>query len=67
MRTFIMGSEWSTVKRRLMREYSALTDDDLFYEAGKEDELILKLQQTLGKTREETIWILRSRAQTFAE
>jgi len=30
-----------------------LTDDDLLYAEGKEDELLGKLQQKTGKTKEE--------------
>jgi len=30
-----------------------LTDDDLLYEEGKEDEVYGKIQQKLGKTKEE--------------
>ncbi|MGB3074825.1 MAG: CsbD family protein, partial [Chitinophagales bacterium] len=33
--------------------YADLTDDDLLYEEGKEDELYGKLQKKLGKTKED--------------
>jgi uncharacterized protein YjbJ (UPF0337 family) len=44
---------WNELKGKLKQQYADLTDDDLAYEEGKEDELLGKLQQKLGKTREE--------------
>jgi uncharacterized protein YjbJ (UPF0337 family) len=35
------------------RAYGQLTDDDLSCTDGKEDELVSRLQQKLGKTKEE--------------
>jgi uncharacterized protein YjbJ (UPF0337 family) len=44
---------WNEVKGKLKQRFAQLTDDDLLYEEGKEDELYGRLQQKLGKTREE--------------
>jgi uncharacterized protein YjbJ (UPF0337 family) len=44
---------WNVVKGKLKQEYAVLTDDDLAYEEGKEDELLGRLQKKLGKTKEE--------------
>jgi len=44
---------WNLVKGKLKQEYAELTDDDLAYEEGKEDELLGRLQKKLGKTQEE--------------
>lgn len=44
---------WNEMKGKLKQKYADLTDDDLMYAEGKEDELYGKLQQKLGKTREE--------------
>ena len=44
---------WNELKGKLKQQYADLTDDDLAYEEGKEDELLGKLQKKLGKTREE--------------
>lgn len=41
------------MKGKLKQKYADLTDDDLLYVEGKEDELLGKLQQKLGKTRAE--------------
>ncbi len=45
--------KWNEMKGKLKQEYADLTDDDLTYEEGKEDEMWGKLQQKLGKTKKE--------------
>ena len=44
---------WNEFKGKLKQKYADLTDDDLLYEEGKEDEMWGKLQQKLGKTEKE--------------
>lgn len=49
---------WNELKGKAKQQYGDLTDDDLAYEEGKEDELVGRLQQKLGKTRDEVVdWI----------
>lgn len=48
-----LKGNWNELKGKLKQKYADLTDDDLLYAEGKEDELYGKLQQRLGKTREE--------------
>ena len=48
----IKGS-WEELKGKLKQSYADLTDDDLMYEEGKEQEMWGKLQQKLGKTEKE--------------
>lgn len=50
--TEIKGN-WNEFKGKLKQKYADLTDDDLLYEEGKEDEIYGKIQQKLGKTKEE--------------
>ncbi len=45
--------DWNQTKGKLKQKFAQLTDDDLLYEEGKEDELYGRLQKRLGKTREE--------------
>ncbi|HEY9262490.1 CsbD family protein [Chitinophaga sp.] len=52
--------KWNELKGTLKQKYADLTDDDLLYEEGQEDKLIGKLQQKLGKSREEVISLLKS-------
>ncbi|MBD1432644.1 MULTISPECIES: CsbD family protein [Sphingobacterium] len=44
---------WNEVKGKVKQQYADLTDDDLLYAEGKEDELLGKLQKKTGKTKEE--------------
>jgi uncharacterized protein YjbJ (UPF0337 family) len=48
----IKGS-WNETKGKLKQKYGELTDDDLTFSEGKEDELVGRLQKRLGKTKEE--------------
>ena len=49
---------WNEVKGKVKKAYADLTEDDLKYREGQEDELIGKLQQKTGKKREELVkWI----------
>lgn len=44
---------WNQMKGKIKEEYGELTDDDLAYQEGKEDQLIGRLQQKLGKSKQE--------------
>jgi uncharacterized protein YjbJ (UPF0337 family) len=44
---------WNEMKGKLKQKYGELTDDDLTFAEGKEDELYGRLQQKLGKTKEQ--------------
>ena len=48
----IKGS-WNEVKGKLKQKYARLTDDDLQFVEGKSDDLLGRLQTTLGRTKEE--------------
>lgn len=48
----IQGS-WKELKGKLKQKYADLTDDDLLYEEGKDEELIGRLQRKLGMTMDE--------------
>lgn len=54
-----LKGKWNQVKGKLKQSYASLTDDDLQYQEGKEDELIGRLQDKLGKSRDEVRKILR--------
>lgn len=53
MDTTRLKGNWNELKGKLKQQYADLTDDDLLYAEGKEDELYGKLQQRLGKSKEE--------------
>ena len=50
---------WNEVKGRLKQNYADLTDNDLEYQEGKEDEMLGRLQQKLGKTKDEIVKMIR--------
>lgn len=45
--------EWNALKGKLKQKYAQLTDDDLMYAKGKEDELLGRLQKKLGQKEDE--------------
>jgi uncharacterized protein YjbJ (UPF0337 family) len=55
----IFKGNWNELKGKLKQQYSSLTDDDLLFEEGKEDEFVGRLQKKLGKTNEEIRSMLR--------
>jgi uncharacterized protein YjbJ (UPF0337 family) len=48
-----LKGSWNEIKGKLKQKYGQLTDDDLKFAEGKDDELLGHLQQKLGKTKEE--------------
>ena len=44
---------WNELKGRAKQEWANLTDDDLLYVEGKEDELLGRIQNRTGKTKDE--------------
>ena len=53
-----LNGTWNDLKGKAKKQYAELTDDDLLYEEGKDDELAGRIQKKLGKTKEEVIkWI----------
>jgi len=58
--TLVMHGSWDDVKGQLKQNYAELTEDDLTYAEGKEDELFGKLQVKLGKTKEEIVKLINN-------
>ncbi len=48
-----MKGSWNEIKGKLKQKYGQLTDDDLMFAEGKEDELLGRLQKRLGRTKDE--------------
>lgn len=47
-----LKGNWNQVKGKLKSQYGELTDDDLFYTEGKEDELLGRIQEKTGESKE---------------
>ena len=53
MNTLSMKGNWKEIAGKLKQQFANLTDDDLLFAEGKEEELLGRLQQKIGKTKEE--------------
>ena len=51
MTTLAIKGNWNIVKGRLKQKWAKLTDDDLQFVEGKEDELIGRIQKRTGETQ----------------
>lgn len=52
MNSLRFKGSWNEIKGKLKQKYGDLTDDDLAYTEGKEDELLGRLQKCLGETKD---------------
>lgn len=48
-----MKGDWNEIKGKLKQKFAILTDDDVLLEEGKQDEMLGRLQNKLGKTKAE--------------
>jgi uncharacterized protein YjbJ (UPF0337 family) len=53
MNTTELKGNWNEQKGKLKQKFAVLTDNDLMFEDGKQDEMFGRLQIKLGKTKEE--------------
>jgi uncharacterized protein YjbJ (UPF0337 family) len=52
MNTLEIKGDWNIAKGKLRQKWAKLTDDDLQYVRGKEEELVGRIQKRTGETRE---------------
>jgi len=60
MNNLELKGDWNQVKGKIKEKHGELTDDDLKYEEGKDDQFFGRLQEKLGKTKDEVVHWLRS-------
>lgn len=48
-----LKGHWHEIKGKLKQQWGELTDDDLIYTEGQEEQLIGRIQQRTGRRREE--------------
>jgi uncharacterized protein YjbJ (UPF0337 family) len=53
MNKLTIEGNWNEIKGKLKQKYGELTDDDLAFSKGKEDEMYGRLQKKLGKTKDD--------------
>jgi len=54
-----LKGNWNVVKGKLKQAYGELTDDDLSYVDGQEDELVGRIQKRIGKTSSDVRQLLQ--------
>lgn len=53
-----LKGNWNELKGKIKQQYADLTDDDLLYEEGRDEEFLGRIQKKTGKTKEEVAkWI----------
>ena len=55
----ITNQDWERLKIKLKRKYNHLSDEDLAYEAGQEENLIKHLMERLRRNREYVVFTLK--------
>lgn len=55
----ISNSDWERLKLKIKRKYNHLTEGDLAYEEGREEELISRLMDRIKRTREYVVFTLK--------
>jgi len=55
----IIKGNWNETKGKLKQKYGELTDDDLTYVEGKEEELVGRVQERLGVTKDKAEKIIQ--------
>lgn len=55
----ISNQEWDLLKLKLKRKYRELSDEDLSYEAGQEEQLICRLMERVKRNREYVVFTLK--------
>ena len=59
MEKFIgVNENWKETKRKLKLKFVVLTDSDLLFVKGRQNEMLGRLQGKLGKTKEEIILLI---------
>ncbi len=55
----ISKEDWERLKLKVKRKYRDLSDEDLAYEPGEEDQLIERLMTRLKRNREYVVFTLK--------
>ena len=50
-----LQKEWKVQKGKLKQKFEYLTDNDLMFDEGKKDEMLKRLQITLGQTKDQLL------------
>ena len=64
--TFKITGDWNIQAKGLKDKFSQLTDADLKFEPGKENELLTRVESKLNKKRDEVISIIKNGQPTIS-
>jgi uncharacterized protein YjbJ (UPF0337 family) len=53
-----LSGNWNVIKGKFRQAYGELTDDDLAYLEGREEELVGRIQKRIGATADEVRYLL---------
>lgn len=56
----LLKGKWNQVKGKFKEKYGELTDDDLTYAEGKEEQLLGRLQERTGETKADLIKMINA-------
>ncbi len=54
-----INNDWDKLKIKIKRKYRSLTDEELAYTPGKEEELINKLMSAINKDRNYVVFMIK--------
>ncbi len=55
----ISNEEWDTLQLKLLRKYNHLSDEDLAYQEGQEQELVARLSKRLRRDKNYVLFTLK--------
>ncbi|MES2875682.1 MAG: hypothetical protein V4708_18295 [Bacteroidota bacterium] len=55
----ISNSDWERLKLKVKRKYNHLSEEDLAYQEGQEEELITRLMTRIKRNREYVVFTLK--------
>lgn len=58
-KTFIIKGDWTVQSKRLKEKFKQLTDADLKFDKGEEEELLMRIEKRLNKKRDEVILLIK--------
>jgi uncharacterized protein YjbJ (UPF0337 family) len=60
MDTLRIKGNWNQIKNKIKQKFPDLTDDDLTFVEGRENELLGKIQRRTGRSRDEVVNYINS-------
>ncbi|TDS14068.1 hypothetical protein [Sphingobacterium paludis] len=61
----ISDADWAVLKVKLSRKYNHLTEEDLAYHAGEEEQLFVRLAKRLRRNRDYVLFTLAKELQNL--